>query len=95
MESTLRWQHMALTAPDTLATYPFTDRDPFILESCPHVYFAGNQAEYGTRLVKNTNGDSVRLVSLPRFSQSGMAVLVNVQTLACHPITFSTSEMSV
>lgn len=34
------------------AAYPYTDTDPFILESCPHVYFAGNQnkleAEYFT-----------------------------------------------
>ena len=27
------------------AAYPYTDTDPFILESCPHVFFAGNQTK--------------------------------------------------
>lgn len=32
--------------------YPFTDRDPFLIESCPHVYFIGNQDKFDTRLIK-------------------------------------------
>jgi DNA polymerase delta subunit 2 len=43
LEDTLRWRHMAPTAPDTLPCYPFCDSDPFVLEECPHVYFCGNQ----------------------------------------------------
>lgn len=35
--------------------YPFTDRDPFLIESCPHVYFAGNQDKYETRLIKGNS----------------------------------------
>ncbi|KAF3903392.1 hypothetical protein ABW20_dc0109267 [Dactylellina cionopaga] len=50
MEKTLRWRHVAPTAPDTLWCYPFQDVDKFIIESCPHVYFVGNQPEFGTRL---------------------------------------------
>jgi hypothetical protein len=23
--------------------YPFTDKDPFVIEDCPHVYFYGNK----------------------------------------------------
>ncbi|OVA13065.1 DNA polymerase alpha/epsilon [Macleaya cordata] len=52
MERTLRWIHLAPTAPNTLGCYPFTDRDPFLIESCPHVYFVGNQIKYETRLLK-------------------------------------------
>ena len=40
MEATLRWQHVAPSAPDTLACYPYKDRDPFFMEGSPHVYFA-------------------------------------------------------
>lgn len=36
----------------TAGCYPFTDRDPFLIESCPHVYFVGNQDKYETRLMK-------------------------------------------
>jgi DNA polymerase delta subunit 2 len=50
MESTLRWRHLAPTAPDTLTCYPFADDDPFVLEACPHVYVAGNQPEFATRV---------------------------------------------
>jgi len=36
--------------------YPMYERDPFVLADdglqCPHVYFAGNQPEYATRLVQ-------------------------------------------
>lgn len=34
--------------------YPFTDRDPFLIETCPHVYFVGNQDKYDNRLLKGT-----------------------------------------
>jgi DNA polymerase delta subunit 2 len=52
MEHILQWGHLIPTAPDTLAAYPFPDRDPFVLETAPHVFFAGNQPELGTRLVQ-------------------------------------------
>ncbi|KAI5745731.1 hypothetical protein M8J76_013803 [Diaphorina citri] len=35
LEYTLRCGHVAPTAPDTLACYPFYDNDPMIIESCP------------------------------------------------------------
>lgn len=51
MEKTLEWRHIAPVAPDQLHSYPFADADPFLLETCPHVYFAGNQEDFQTRLV--------------------------------------------
>ncbi|EXC04788.1 DNA polymerase delta small subunit [Morus notabilis] len=51
MERTLKWRHLAPTAPNTLGCYPFTDMDPFLIEICPHVYFVGNQDKYDTRLL--------------------------------------------
>ena len=35
LEDSLRWRHMAPTAPDTLACYPFYIEDPFILSETP------------------------------------------------------------
>jgi len=90
MEASLAWQHLTPTAPDTLATYPFSDRDPFIVTRAPHVYFVGNQPAFQTRVVTSAaSGQTTRLVALPVFSHSGMAVLVNIDTLACHPLVFS------
>lgn len=88
LESLLRWRHLVPTAPDTLAAYPFNNADPFLMEAAPHVLFAGNQPEFATRLVEGHEGQAVRVVAVPRFSTTGCVVLLNLDTLACHPITF-------
>ncbi|GLI67880.1 hypothetical protein VaNZ11_012170 [Volvox africanus] len=97
MERMLTYRHMAPTAPDTLTCYPFHDKDPFILETTPHVYFVGNQPEFATRLVAGMSSSSlsagqlVRLVAVPSFARTGTIVLVNLRTLACHPVRFDAS----
>ncbi|XP_077246950.1 DNA polymerase delta small subunit [Tasmannia lanceolata] len=91
LERTLRWRHLAPTAPNTVGCYPFTDRDPFFIESCPHVYFIGNQKKYETRLVQGSEGQLVRLICIPRFCETGVAVVLNTRNLECHTLSFSTS----
>lgn len=93
MERTLKWRHLAPTAPDTLGCYPFTDRDPFVIEDCPHVYFCGNQKKYESRLIKGSEGQLVRLVCIPSFCETGSAVMVNMRSLECHILTLSTSSL--
>lgn len=56
LERTLEWGHLAPTAPDTLACYPFSDRDPFLLKERPHIYFVGNQAKFQTKVKEYDNG---------------------------------------
>lgn len=84
LNQTLRWQHVAPTAPDTLAAYSFYEKDPFILTQTPHIYFAGNQPYFDTRLVEGTSGNGdpvqVRLVAIPKFSETGELVLVNLNS---------------
>ncbi|KAH7299968.1 hypothetical protein KP509_24G038500 [Ceratopteris richardii] len=93
MERTLRWRHIAPTAPDTLGCYPYTDRDPFILNACPHIYFCGNQKKYETKLLQDERGRTVRLISVPRFCDTGVAVLVNLKNLDCHSLSLSTDML--
>uniref|UniRef100_A0A3N7G2A3 DNA polymerase alpha/delta/epsilon subunit B domain-containing protein n=1 Tax=Populus trichocarpa TaxID=3694 RepID=A0A3N7G2A3_POPTR len=90
MERTLKWRHLAPTTPNTLGCYPFTDRDPFLIESCPHVYFVGNQDKYGTRILKGSEGQLVRLISIPKFCNTGMVVVLNLRNLECHTLSFGT-----
>lgn len=52
LESCLKWSHLAPTAPDTLGCFPFFENDPFIIEECPHVFFAGNQKKFATKEFK-------------------------------------------
>ncbi|CAF2141811.1 unnamed protein product, partial [Brassica rapa] len=51
-ERTLKWSHLAPTAPNTLSCYPFTDCDLFMIATCPHVFFIGSQDKYDNRSVK-------------------------------------------
>ncbi|KAL3178800.1 hypothetical protein MRX96_009475 [Rhipicephalus microplus] len=88
MEKTLQWRHLAPTCPDTLSCYPFTDQDPFILDSCPHVYFVGNQNKFATKLYKSEQGQAVRLVAVPSFCKTFTCVWLNMRTLECEPMSF-------
>ena len=87
MASSLRWQHVAPSAPDTLACYPYKDRDPFYVSSSPHVYFAGNQPAFGARVVRDGDTKTL-LVSVPDFATTGIVAMVNVDTLECFPARF-------
>ncbi|KAK7206554.1 DNA polymerase alpha/epsilon subunit B-domain-containing protein [Myxozyma melibiosi] len=88
MESTLLWQHCAPTAPDTLWSYPFQDKDPFILDECPHVYFAGNQPKFATSILTGADGQSVRIIAVPQFSVTKEIVLLDVDSLECEVVAF-------
>lgn len=124
MVNMLFWRHIAPTAPDTLACYPFKESEPFVLRDTPSVFFAGNQPDYASALL-NENGlsfdehtnstsvhgvkdvensfanalkqskeevGSVRLIAVPDFSKTGIAVLLNTETLETTPLAFDTGE---
>lgn len=95
VERTLRWRHLAPTTPNTLGCYPFTEKDPFFIESCPNVYFAGNQDKYETSLLQGPEDQLVRLICIPRFSESGLAVMLNMRDFKCHTLSFSADRNSL
>jgi DNA polymerase delta subunit 2 len=89
VESTLRWRHMAPTAPDTLWCHPYFAVDPFLMHETPNFYIVGGQKRFGTRLVVGEDGEErCRIVLVPEFSETGVMVLVNMQTLAVKTIKF-------
>lgn len=51
LEALLEWGHLVPTAPDTLGSYPYAMDDPFLLDTAPHVAFAGNQPTFQTGIV--------------------------------------------
>ncbi|XP_060107538.1 DNA polymerase delta subunit 2 [Heteronotia binoei] len=89
LEWTLRIGHISPTAPDTLGCYPFYKTDPFIFTDCPHIFFCGNAPFFKSKVVKGEDGQKVLLVTLPDFSTSQTACLINLRDLACQPVTFS------
>ncbi|GBG66496.1 hypothetical protein CBR_g63079 [Chara braunii] len=76
-EKTLRWRHLAPTCPDTLGCYPFTTSEPFVIDSCPHVYFIGNQPAFSSRLIKEPEGQQKDKIPAFGFHQA-KAELVEV-----------------
>lgn len=52
LERSLTWRHLAPTAPDTLACYPFFDHDPFVIDTAPHIMFSGNHNAFATKHIK-------------------------------------------
>ncbi|KAI7817596.1 DNA polymerase alpha/epsilon subunit B-domain-containing protein [Gamsiella multidivaricata] len=91
-KKTLSWGHVAPTTPDTLWCYPFGDKDPFIMEQVPHVYFVGNQDKFATELVIGMEGQRTRVVMLPPFASTGTIAMVNLRTLECRSVSFSTGS---
>ncbi|KAJ6082424.1 hypothetical protein N7499_007298 [Penicillium canescens] len=106
MEAMLRWRCGVPTAPDTIWSYPFQTDDPFVLQTCPHIFFAGNQPQFRTATIQgdvplrldgdtdmmdandNSNGSRVRLLAIPKFSETGELILVDTETLEVEVIKF-------
>lgn len=72
-------------------SYPFQDDDPFVMNECPHVYFVGCQPEFGTRIIHGPEGQVVRLIAVPSFSETKEIVLVDSETLDVSRVKISTS----
>ena len=89
LEHTLKWSHMCPTGPDSVPTVPHGDMDPMVLDSTPHLYFSGNSTKFATKMVENKErGTMTRLVCVPKFAESGEAVLVNLETLDVELLRF-------
>ena len=81
LERTVVWQHLAPTAPDTLACFPFKNNDPFVIQGrCPDVVFTGNAEAFGTRNITLSSGQQVTLIAVPRFSTTGTVALLDLET---------------
>ncbi|KAI0388892.1 DNA polymerase alpha/epsilon subunit B-domain-containing protein [Xylariaceae sp. FL0594] len=91
MEATCRWRCCAPTAPDTLWSYPFQDDDPFVLQTCPHLYIVGCQPRFSTKLIHGEGGQTVRLIAVPSFSVTGEIVIVDTETLEVSKVAISSA----
>lgn len=91
MENMLKWGHLAPTAPDTMRSYPFQNADPFIIKNTPHIFVCGNCSKFETKLL-STENIQCRIVCVPEFVSSPTVVLINLKTLDCVPIQFSTEN---
>ncbi|CAK9290517.1 unnamed protein product [Gordionus sp. m RMFG-2023] len=91
LENTLKWTHMAPTCPDSLPCYPFFNNEPFVMKECPHIYFAGNQAEFKWKHYQGDDGQKVLLINVPEFHKTSQMVLINISNFTCRTILFNTT----
>lgn len=94
MQHTLRWRVVAPTCPDTLWCYPYQSADPFVIaeDRCPGVYFAGNMDGFAAGWVEGQKGERVKCICVPRFSERGEVVLVDLGTRECEVLRFGVWE---
>jgi DNA polymerase delta subunit 2 len=59
LEHSLYWNHIAPTGPDTLKCHPYSDDDPFVLRTLPHIYFVGNMKQFSTKLFLDETEESL------------------------------------
>ncbi|XP_026678445.1 DNA polymerase delta small subunit-like [Diaphorina citri] len=57
-----------------------------IIESCPDVYFTGNQSKFETKTIEIEKDKNVRLISVPDFFSSRTVAILNLSTLECHSL---------
>lgn len=93
LENMLNWRHIAPTTPHHTGCYPFNETDPFIIEECPHVFFAGNQPNFASKVVEGSGGQRVLLLSLPSFEANAVIALVNLSTLKCTKVQFGSPDV--
>jgi DNA polymerase delta subunit 2 len=96
---TLEWSHLCPTGPNSLPTVPHMEQDPMVLDHLPNLYVCGNADHFAKATTTTTttttlNGTSTptttttTLVCVPKFSETGEAVLVNLETLALERLRF-------
>lgn len=60
-----------------------------MLQDCPHIFFAGSQPKFDTALIEGQDGQTVRLIAVPRFAETGEVVLVDMETLEVERVTIA------
>ena len=61
------------------------------MNSCPHLFFVGSQPKFDTASIEGPEGQVVRLIAVPKFSETGELVLVDSETLEASVVKFKVS----
>ena len=91
LEQTFQWAHICPTAPNSPEIGLVPSGDPMAMtKQAPNLYFCGNSEAFATKLLSHeTENAQTRLVCVPKFSETGEAVLVNLHTLGVEVLRFS------
>lgn len=83
IEKMLDWGHLCPCAPDTLRSWPVMNEDPLLLRSIPNICVVGNQKYFEETYYnyKNSPDKAVRIITIPRFSESFSFILFDTKNL--------------
>lgn len=59
-----------------------------MLQVCPHVFIVGDQPQFGTSVIEGPQNQSVRLITVPSFRETGLVILLDSETLEVDCIKF-------
>lgn len=80
LEMCLKARHLAPTAPDTLSTQPFEEKDPFVMDAVPHILFSGGHAKAALKWCDaGEQQRGTQCICVPAFYQHPAMILVNLQ----------------
>jgi DNA polymerase delta subunit 2 len=82
------------TCPDTIDGVPLRNKDPFVVEEIPHVFFVGNQSDHEFEMCEFENGARTLLMTIPKFHEKYEAVLLNVKTMETQVLRFEQMPMT-
>lgn len=88
LKSSLEWGHVAPSAPDNLSCVPFREKDPFIIDFVPDIYFAGNQPEFAVTTYSTETKPKIQLISVPSFVATMSCVVVDLANLDTELMNF-------
>jgi DNA polymerase delta subunit 2 len=63
-----------------------------VIEECPHVFFVGNQPKFESAVIDGPIGQSVTLIAVPKFSETGEVILLDTGTLEVGVVKFEIFE---
>lgn len=61
------------------------------MNTCPHVFFVGSQPKFDTAEIEGPDGQTVRLIAVPKFAETGEIVLLDSETLEVEVVRFKVS----
>lgn len=67
----LQIRHMAPSAPDTISCFPFTHRDPFIINKCEYLMMGGSES------LSEREYMGIKVICVPDFNLTQSAVLID------------------
>ena len=86
------------TAPDFTDCFPYSrndGKDPLAFDQLPHIFFAGNQNDFATKLLDFGDDRKVRVVSIPKFDDLHSMIAVNLRTLECSRIVYQSTAVEL